>query len=94
MYSSDSFGGKAGSSNAGDEKQEDGSSKKGKKKKKGWRYGKMSVNFDMENLDMQPNGTGAGDLGEDFGVDLVDRNETVEEVPVNNGTEKSGQSGA
>ena len=42
-----------------------------------------------ENVDMQHNGTGAGDLGEDFGVDRVDRNETVEEVPVVNGTEQS-----
>ena len=49
----------------------------------------MSVNFETENVDVQHNGTGAGDLGEDFGVDRVDRNETVEEAPVVNGTEQS-----
>ena len=84
-----SFGGKTGSPNTGDEKKEDGSNKKGKNKKKGWRYGKMSVDFEMGKLDMQPNVTGAGDLGEDFGVDLVERNETLEEVPVVHGTEQS-----
>ena len=52
VYSSDPFGGKSGSPNAGDEKKEDGSSKKGRNKKKGWRYGKMSVNFETENVDM------------------------------------------
>ena len=89
MYSPGPFGGKTGNPNVGDEKKEDGSTKKGKNKKKGWRYGKMSVNFETENVEMQSNGTGAGDLGEDFGVDLVDRNETVEEVPSVNGTEQS-----
>ena len=89
VYSTGPFGGKTGSPNVGDEKKEDGSTKKGKNKKKGWQYGKMSVNFDTENVDMQYNGTGAGDLGEDFGVDLVDRNETVGEVPSVNETEQS-----
>ena len=45
----------------------------------------MSLNFETENVDVQQNGTGAGDLGEDFGVGRVDRNETVEEAPVVNG---------
>ena len=38
---------------------------------------------------MQHNETGASDLGEDFGVGRVDRNETVGEVPVVNVTEQS-----
>ena len=77
VYSKDSFGGKAGSQDAVDEKKEDGSGKKGKNKKKGWRYGKMSLNFETEKVDVQQNGTEAGDLGEDFGVGRADRNETV-----------------
>ena len=47
VYSKDSFGGKDGGQAAGDEKKEDGSTKKGKNKKKGWRYGKMSLDFDL-----------------------------------------------
>ena len=88
-YSPRPFGGKPGTANVGDEKKEDGSTKKGKNKKKGWRYGKMTADFDPETIDMQSNETGMGDLGEDFGVDLVGRNETVEEEPAANGTEQS-----
>ena len=75
-YSPSPFGGKPGTADVGDEKKEDGSTKKGKNKKKGWRYGKMTANFDPETIDMQLNETGAGELGEDFGVDLIGRNET------------------
>ena len=45
VYSKDTFGGKPGSQDVGNEKKEDGSSKKGKNKKKGWRYGKMFRNY-------------------------------------------------
>ena len=51
VYSTGPFGGKTGNPNVGDEKKEDGSTKKGKNKKKGWRYGKMTVNFETENMD-------------------------------------------
>ena len=88
-YSPRPFGGKTGTADVGDEKKEDGSTKKGKNKKKGWRYGKMTADFDSETIDMQSNETGTDDLGEDFGVDLVGRNETVEEEPTANGTEQS-----
>ena len=49
----------------------------------------MTADFDSETIDMQSNETGTDDLGEDFGVDLVGRNETVEEEPAANGTEQS-----
>ena len=60
-----------------DEKKEDGTGKKGKNKKKGWRYGKMSMNFETDVVDVQQNGTEAGDQGEDFGVGRANHNETV-----------------
>ena len=83
-YSPSPFGGKPGTADVGEEKKEDGSSKKGKNKKKGWRYGKMTAEFDPEIIEQQVNET-----VEDFGVDLVDRNETVEEEPAKNGTTQS-----
>ena len=66
------------------EKKDDGSSKKGKDKKKGWRFGKMTAEFDPEVMEPPGNET-----GEDFGVDLFNRNETVEEEPAQNGTMQS-----
>ena len=50
-YSPRPFGGKPGTADVGDEKKEDGSSKKGKNKKKGWRYGKMTAEFDPETIE-------------------------------------------
>ena len=44
----------------------------------------MMAEFDPEFIAQQVNET-----GEDFGVDLVDRNETVEEEPAQNGTMQS-----
>ena len=80
---------KDGGQAAGGEKKEDGSTKKGKNKKKGWRYGKMSLDFDAENFDVERNETEAEDLGEDFDVGRTDRNETVDEVPAGNATKQS-----
>ena len=44
----------------------------------------MSMNFETDVVDVQQNGTEAGDHGEDFGVGHADHNETVVEpvVPV------------
>ena len=56
-YTPRPFGGKPGTADVGDEKKEDGSSKKGKNKKKGWRYGKMTAEFDPETIELQLNET-------------------------------------
>ena len=77
VYSKVPYGGKGGDQVGEDEKKEDGSNKKGKNKKKGWRYGKMSLNFYVENFDVERNETELEDMGEDFGVGRTDRNETI-----------------